>query len=218
VNLRELPTGLVKDLRRRHVIPFVGSGVSRSVVQRLTTGVEVCAFPTWGELLDAACKRLADNGQTPHSKIVSGLLELKPPAYLDAAKYAQQGLGSQWLLFLKEQLDKPLDSIDIGSLVLPRLLWEINSLLITTNYDHVLKWACPLDDSPEEWNIQHTKRFVELLKGELTMPTVWHLHGTVSNMNDVILTQDGYDHLYTSESAKFKYQAALTRVMFESWV
>src|SRR5262249_49233065 len=31
----------------------------------------------------------------------------------------------------------------------------------------------------------------------------------VSNVNDVILTQDGYDHLYTSESAKFKYAAAL---------
>ena len=205
---RELRSSLLKDLRRRHVIPFVGAGVSRSVQQRVDTGT-THAFPSWSELLEIACKRLDENKRTPHAKIVSGLLALNPPAYLDAAKYAQEGLGTQWLPFLKEQLDQKLETIVPESLALPRLLWEINNLMITTNYDHVLKWACPLDDVPHEWNIQNAKGFVELLKGELTAPTVWHLHGNISEVGDLILTQDGYDHLYTSENTKFKYRAAL---------
>jgi hypothetical protein len=51
-------------------------------------------------------------------------------------------LGSLWSDYLKARFDIPFERID-ESLELARLMWKLGSnLIITTNYDEVLRWVC----------------------------------------------------------------------------
>ncbi|HEX8922277.1 MAG TPA: hypothetical protein VF766_12445, partial [Pyrinomonadaceae bacterium] len=140
-----IPGMLEEQLRARNVIPFVGAGVSVTVKDR-KTGTPL--FPSWRKLLEQAARYLEDQKKTPYANVVRSLLELdKPDEYLEAARRAREGLGSVWSKFLKEQLDLSHDRADVASLNLARAIWGLGSdLLITTNYDRVLHWACPQQD------------------------------------------------------------------------
>jgi hypothetical protein len=44
------------------------------------------------------------------------------------------------------------------------------------------------------------------MQGRLTRPTLWHLHGSVDDAANIVLTPDGYKQLYVQE----RYRAALS--------
>ncbi len=47
-------------------------------------------------------------------------------------------------------------------------------------------------------------------KQSVPQPTVWHLHGYIDDVRNIILTPDGYEELYPSETnLETKYKAAL---------
>src|SRR5689334_1482710 len=117
-----IPATLRQRLREGKVIPFVGAGVSMSVRGR--DGGPL--FPSWREMLEGAAGRLEIEGNNEHAGLVRGFLNIKPPNYLEAAKYAREGLGEAvWLNFLKEQLDKPLESAAPESLELAKAVWGL---------------------------------------------------------------------------------------------
>ncbi len=133
------------------------------------------------------------------------------PRYLDAAREAQQALGPLWVKFLSAALDPPWDSVDDESLDLAHAIWSLNSkLVITTNYDRVLRWACPDTANLMLWDIEAPAEFVNLLRRGLYRPTIWHLHGCIENPTGMILTPDGYNLLYVSDAGRqSQYEAAL---------
>ena len=86
-------------------------------------------------------------------------------------------------------------------------------LVLTTNYDRVLQWACPdrFRQDLSTWDIQATVEQRSLLRdGYAKRPTVWHLHGRIRNAAELILTPDGYQRLYPSEDGGKRYEAART--------
>jgi hypothetical protein len=91
-------------------------------------------------------------------------------------------------------------------------VWKLGSqLIITTNYDAVLRWACPDPLNLREWNIETPSGLIELFQGALQRPTVWHLHGTIHHVDDIILTPDGYTTLYPKNpTVEVRYRAALS--------
>ncbi len=169
-------------------------------------------FPGWRELLERAAHRLKEENRTPYADIVRGLLALDKPDYLDAARRAREGLGeSIWYRFLKEQLDCPRGRANRESLRLAEAIWKLNSkLIITTNYDDVLRWAAPSD--PVLWDREAPVEMAAFLRNETKRPTIWHLHGHIHNTSKIILTRDGYGLLYPEardgESQTY-YEAAL---------
>jgi tetratricopeptide (TPR) repeat protein/8-oxo-dGTP pyrophosphatase MutT (NUDIX family) len=204
-----LPETLIKRLRAKKVIPFVGAGVSMSVLHRDTKDR---LYPSWSELLRRAADRLRAERQYDHARAVEGLLGIgQPEDFLEAAKKAREGLGPIWFTFLTEQFDHSRDIVDDESLELARLIWGLGSrVVITTNFDMVLHWSCPQKDRVVPWDIQAAAEQVALLNGELDKPVVWHLHGLVSNRAGIILTPDGYKYLYPPEDDfRVRYQAAL---------
>ena len=204
-----IPTTLEDALRAGKVIPFVGAGVSMAVLDRNT---RERLFPSWMELLTRAADRLEQEQKAPHAAVVRGLLQFDRPDYLDAARRAREGLGSVWFTFLKEHLDYPRERADDASLRVAESLWGLGSpLLITTNYDRVLQWACPQRDDLVTWDIEAPAEQVDALRGSVRRPTIWHLHGQINNAAQLILTPDGYQRLYPDDhTVESRYRAALT--------
>ncbi|XXT14442.1 SIR2 family protein [Sorangium sp. So ce429] len=204
----DFPRSLVEALRRKQLVPFVGAGVAMAV-RRASDGTPL--FPSWPALLRAAAARLGEEGRHNDAALVNALLSLDAPRLLDAAQEAKRALGATWNRFLVEQLSPDARDVQPASLELARLVWGLGGLLvITTNYDAVLRWACPDPGNLREWIIETPAGLVELLQGALQRPTVWHLHGAIHHVDDIILTPDGYTTLYPKGPAvEVRYRAGL---------
>lgn len=197
---------LLEAVRTGRLVPFAGAGVSMAILHR--DGQRL--FPSWYGLLKRAAEALGDRGE---ADLIHGYLKSDAEdAYLEAAKAARQGLsGSRWREFLEQALSPPWHTIDPGSLDLARTLWGLGSrLVVTTNYDRTLKWACPPAWRPDlvEWRIANPAGQAALRQGKHDRPTLWHLHGTIDEPDRLILTPDGYMELY-DEGTEQPYRAAL---------
>lgn len=169
-------------------------------------------FPSWRDLLLKGAARLAADGQQAEADLVRALLNIDETDYLQAAERLRNGLGPDWTRFLKEQIDLPPEEVEDASLALARAVWALGSrLIVTTNYDRVLDWACPsrwMRDL-DSWDIEAPAEQAELLRrGGLRSPTVWHLHGRIRNAANLILTPDGYRRLYPGDGGSQARHAA----------
>ncbi|MDI1230392.1 MAG: tetratricopeptide repeat protein [Methylobacter sp.] len=169
---------------------------------------DVPLFPSWKALLMAAAERLKEAIKPDDAALVGSFVN--KDRLLDAAKEAQLALGSNWHDFLKSQLDKSSDQAQDDSLELARLVWQLGSdLIITTNYDNVLHWACPRMSDLDKWNIEATAEQCSLLRNGVKKPTIWHLHGHIGDSANIILTPDGYQRLYANDPTENRYKAAI---------
>ncbi|MEA2599392.1 MAG: hypothetical protein QOF89_384 [Acidobacteriota bacterium] len=203
-----IPQSLEHRLRKGEVLPFVGAGISRAVLK--PDGQPL--FPGWRDLLLHAADLLDKEGKGPESQVVRGLLGIGQPDYLDAARRARDGLGPLWPEFLREEIDRRFEDADPESLALARAVWDLgNPLIVTTNYDKVLQWACPesLAKDLDFWDIEAKVEQGQLIRtGRPARPTIWHLHGRIGNAAELILTPDGYKRLY-DDGSEGRYKAAL---------
>ncbi|MCH7862980.1 MAG: SIR2 family protein [Proteobacteria bacterium] len=134
-----------------------------------------------------------------------------PFVVLDAAVMARGALHTGlWSKFLVECFRLKRSDLAPESLALARLLWRLGStLLITSNYDNVLKWAAPEDADPILWCVSNPFGFAQFHRGEHDDPTVWHLHGHIDDPEGLVLTPDGYAKLYGPNIEEVQYEAAL---------
>ena len=178
-----LPATLVKALHEGTLLPFVGAGVSMAVDR--TSGER--AFPSWPELLGRAAERLAAEGRDQYANAVRAMLGFSPPNTMEAARWAHEGLGMQWAEFLEQTFDVRRDEVSPESLELARRIWRLGSnLVVTTNYDRVLRWSCASEDFVE-WQIQQPEGQRNAMRGTLDKPTIWHLHGSITEPSKIIL-------------------------------
>jgi hypothetical protein len=203
--MTSIPHQLKESLQKGLAIPFVGAGISMPVKDKNGNAL----FPSWKSLLELAAIRLEEADNKPdEANIVKGYV--KTNRLLDAAKEAKQALAANWFDFLKQQFDHSEKDVDQDSLELARAIWQLGSkLIITSNYDHVLRWTCPHVHDLELWDIEAPVEQRELLRNGVIKPTVWHLHGRIDNAADIILAPDGYSKLYAEGKSEHKYQAAL---------
>ena len=189
--MQDLPATLVKALGDGTLIPFVGAGVSRAV----TNAAGVYLFPTWRELLLRAAERLKADGLATKASRVTATLE--DGDYLDAARVARDAMDAGWFDFLRAQFDPPPALARPESLELARLVWRLGSpLVVTTNYDKVLRWASPQPGDTRHWTPSDSANLADLHRSRIDRPVVWHLHGFIDRPAEIILTPDGYQTLY----------------------
>jgi hypothetical protein len=201
-----LPQTLVESREKGKLIPFVGAGVSMAV----TTVDGKRAYPSWKGLLELAAERLIAEQRREHANIVTAMLAQTQPDYMETAKYARQGLDSLWSKFLRDAFEHERERIADDSLELARAIWGIGSkLIITTNYDNVLRWSCPAPENLKKWDIEAADQLLDVIRGDLRGPAIWHLHGSVDDTTKIILAPDGYTHLYPSGRKPPQYKAAL---------
>jgi hypothetical protein len=201
-----LPQSFQDRLRQNKVLPFVGAGLSKGIES--LNGDPL--FPTWAELLAKAGERLAAENKPRDAQLVEALVAKGD--LNEAARRAREGLGAaHWYDFLKAVFDRTADEADPNSLGLNRLIWTLGSnLVITTNYDRALQWACPERSDFRVWDIEaKVEQVAAIREGNVRRPTVWHLHGQIDNAANMVLTPDGYSRLYGSDTTETVYRAGL---------
>src|SRR5262249_36867189 len=97
-----------------------------------------------------------------------------------------------------------------GDLSVVEGIWRLKPpVVITTNYDDVLRWGSPRDvevvanDQPEE---------LELLRDATPdWPWIWHLHGTIQRLGTLVLAGADYRRLYgeAAGSPSERYERAV---------
>lgn len=181
------PRSLVEAVRARTLVPFIGAGVSVGAVRLLPPEKR---FPDWKGLIGRLAERLKQEGKAAAADQVMAML---PNDVMAAAQTAANHLGRP--VFVDEMVrafggsHPPL----LADLSATEAIWRLRSpYAITTNYDMVLGWQREVgqvhNDDPT-------------LLGRLDSPPagtrhVWHLHGSVSRPDTLILTSDQYRDLY----------------------
>ena len=204
-----IPQTLKERLAARRVIPFVGAGVSMAVCRK-DNGTRL--FPSWKELLCHAADSSKQEGKEADARFIHAGLDLDAPDFLSLAEHTKKCLGPGWCPFLNKEFNYDRELVQDESLSLPQALWRLGSkLIVTTNYDKVLRWSCPSPADCESWNIEHKAELAHFLANQATeKPTIWHLHGSIEDASRIILTQDGYKLLYSDDTTESLYRAALT--------
>ena len=85
-------------------------------------------------------------------------------------------------------------------LEISREIWNIGKLVITTNYDNVLRWANNDKDNLVIWNIKSIAGQVKSLREYPKNDTLWHLHGRIDDLDDIVLTSESYKKVYDDYS------------------
>jgi hypothetical protein len=203
-----IPDDLKRSLMDGTVLPFVGAGVSMAV--RNAAGESL--FPDWRGLLLGAAAWLERQRQRAQAEELRGRLNQADADLLEVAQTACEELGPIWYSYLKSVLDPPHTSARLDSLGLARSVWELRSrLVITTNFDRVLEWTCPEPLDVKSWSIEARVEKAQMLHRGLVHPTVWHLHGSIDEAENLILATEGYHRLYPGDDRpSARYQAALT--------
>jgi hypothetical protein len=202
------PRELVEAVRRYQVVPFVGAGISMSVKRGM--------FPSWQQLLEGLAERMNDEG-LPESAVTEVRQRIAQGDFLTAAEIAFSELGAyRFNRFLRERirLRQPED----GDLNVIRALWELRPpVVLTPNYDDVLRWA--REDAEPISNDQEDE--LNFMDAEATpdAPRIWHLHGTIHRLATLVLAGADYKRLYgdTAQPNSYsQYTSALVRL--REWI
>lgn len=203
----KIPDSLLQSIRERKIIPFVGAGLSASIKDQ--KGKQL--FPTWKELLLQAADLLVGEGKNQKADLVRSMVG--NDMLVEAAGAADQGLGRRaWLAFLKGTFDRVYGDADPSSLGLLLQVWTLGSnLVMTTNYDRSLQWACPDQADFRVWDIEAKAELLGAIRdGQASRPTVWHLHGQIDNVSNIIVKKTEYNSLYGGTAkGNPSYKAAL---------
>jgi tetratricopeptide (TPR) repeat protein len=194
---------LQKLLSANKVIPFVGAGVSMAVTDK--KGQKV--FPSWRELLTSFAEKLRDLGKEKEANGIRALLEMPKPDYLYIADLIKESFPtiSHYEDYLASTFDFSFNEIEPSSLDLARSIWDLKqNLIITTNYEKVMQWASPKPQDTKYWDIQAISEQASSLRSDISVPTIWHLHGHIDNKSNIILTTNSYKKLYDEQESEFK--------------
>src|SRR5262245_44531714 len=113
--MTELPESLRQSIADKRLVPFVGAGVSNSILRK--DGKP--ALPTWLELLKRGASALRNDGQGTVAKLVESSIEVlaTPNAVgmdpISLAGMIRTNLGPRgWANFLRSELDPDSATID----------------------------------------------------------------------------------------------------------
>ena len=208
----QLPPELIESVASKRLVPFVGAGVSRSVLKKDRSP----AFPPWDELLRRGAEELDRVGKTKVATAVKAQIDLladpdagqSPIQIGDMIRKTLQ--DDRWVKFLENQLAPRFQDIDGATLELPKQIWNLASnFVITTNFDKILNWTCPQSGDVKILDLENYAGLASTLSDKLTRPTIWHLHGHIDNPGKLILTSDNYAQLYGAEQNDSHSSAAL---------
>jgi hypothetical protein len=200
------------DINNGKVIPFVGAGVSQSVI--LKGSDDKSPFKRWKDLLKTLSTIIIDEKDKNH---IDSYFELKDIDYLEIAdkikKFSNQ---IDYSKKLEEVITTDYDLIDKSSYILAKNIWKLNSkLIITTNYDSVLEKACE-SDNVQALYLDNNFKLSQVVSDELTKPTVWNIHGHESNIDSIILTSESYKKLYDNLKVNSQLHTLKTLVTTKS--
>jgi SIR2-like domain len=173
-----LPNGLIKAVRERKCVLFVGSGLSA-----------MAGYPSWSQLID----RLVAEAKRVPSARTEGLEVIEARGdYLMLAEFARVTLGSwDYTEILKEELGRPIPPSAAHRLIAATDYRGI----ITTNYDRLFEINIP---QVRNWApLTFTHEAVSLMGSTLFTPDMFlfKMHGDLGSPSSIVLSSRDYERL-----------------------
>jgi hypothetical protein len=195
VLIPEPPDGLREAALRGNLVLFVGAGVSR-----------LAGCPGWDEFANQALHQLIKKRHLSHAQFAQ-IKHLSPRIKLAiATNIASEEVAA---LDYDALLPTPKNAHDQGKRLYTSL-FKLGRVFVTTNYDRWLDTqiiesvpaATPADTptAPATTNMTVIYRDVEFLPAALAQPnTVIHLHGSVNEPSEMVLTTRQYVERYAND-------------------
>uniref|UniRef100_UPI003BABA31A SIR2 family protein n=1 Tax=Stappia sp. TaxID=1870903 RepID=UPI003BABA31A len=183
----EWPQQLLKDLKDRRVVVFLGSGVSRNSIGR--DGVK--RPPLWKDFLEIGLNRIGKNG-TAHIKKA-----IRDCDYLHACEWIKNKLDEDWIPLLRQEFYDPAYNPSEMHDAIFRLDQRI---YLTPNFDNIFDNFV----SHETGGLVSVKEYCSddvhsFLRDDRLY--IIKIHGSIDSPNDVIFTYKDY------ASARVKHAA-----------
>lgn len=192
-----IPDGLREAARLGLLVPFVGAGVSR-----------LAGCPSWGQLADDVFRYLIQAGKFSYSQLEQ-IKNLNPRVKLSFARRLAK--DSKVSVDYKTLLCSDKTSDNEAGRRIYRSIFALGNIFVTTNYDKWLDEYIPstsvlLTPSEAPSNtpaitpmrvIHHANEFIPALLNEPN--TVIHLHGSVLEPEQMILTTGDYLTHYAND-------------------
>lgn len=171
------------------VIPFVGSGISKTA-----------GLPLWLEMFEIAKNKIPKE-YLPYfdlqieskniDKIIETIIDVHPLVSND------KDLKKEIII---PQVKRKITNDVLLNSVIPEILSLESDYIITTNYDNLLeKTSRILElDYEESRNIDSFQGFESLEESNY----IFHIHGTIDNFDSMVVTNKDYENLYDSEEKK----------------
>lgn len=176
-----IPEEIINASVKGQLVLFVGSGLSKSL-----------GFLDWRSLAINAIEDF--NNSYPKVNILKECLKqdvLNEILILDALRYINE---TKIYEFIRRNY---LLEIDSDKLEVQKKLWKISERIITTNYDETLGLTRP--DSRIEI-ICHDHRY-EISKQIRENKWLYHIHGTINNVEKCVIFSSDYHKLYNEQNA-----------------
>jgi len=196
----QLPQSLIEAIKQDTLIPFVGAGISTGVKDTQNNKI----FKSWTDSLLDSVQILRDENKAHQATNIESELNIPPVDYLAIATKIHTYLSSDWNKYLNSTFDRDFNNIDKNTLLIPQEILKINNLVITTNYDNVLKWSCVNKNDLIEWDKKALYGQVNSLKRNPDKQTIWYLHGKISNPDDIVFTKESYEETYKENSGSIE--------------
>jgi SIR2-like domain len=195
----EPPAGLIEQMKRRKVVPFIGAGFSKSAQRRGAPAGSDSGMPTYPQLLRRLFEKAGDIKQADR-EIIQNYLDRKTSGDSDDYDEAARTLGKvmgevRFYMTIREVLE-PIDR-DIEGSPAHKLLGGLGfRRLVTTNYDRLLEqftapgheMITPNDERAFKlFMTDHDRSFILKLHGDITRPD------TIPWGRDELLRYYGYD-------------------------
>jgi len=195
--LPNVPEGLREAARRGLLVPFIGAGVSR-----------LAGCPSWVEFADAVLRSLIQAGKFSYSQL-DQIRNLNPRVKLSFARRLAR--DSKLSIDYKALLHSVAPSDHKDGCRIYRSLFALGDIFVTTNYDEWLDERIPdasatlvPSEAPSNTSAIAPMRVVhrvnEFVPALLSLPnTVIHLHGSVLDPEQMILTTGDYLTHYAND-------------------
>ena len=209
----KIPKSLRIALKEKRVVPFVGAGASIPVKKKNADGTmsDESLFPSWKDFVKTLAQALRDENKNEDADYVLSSVIIPKPKYLEALQHAKENLkGNVWHRLFDESFLKGKDEVHPDSFRLNELIWKLaNNLIITTNVDRVLQWTCPQFSDFTTLDAQSVEYSQLRREKSPKLPTVWHLHGHITNKDKVIFTRAQFDLFYKQRGNEAKFQTLI---------
>lgn len=192
---------LVKIIRAKQCILFVGSGLSNTI-----------GLPLWNELIDEMKPVLLSLAETKKDRDEEKKY-LNTASYLDIATRFKfkVGLGS-YSIFLKEKYRMAITQLSPSHNALTRIkLWPF---AITTNFDKLLETAFTIPGNVAPTIVtQPDELIMSLRSGDFF---ILKLHGDIDRPQSIVLTRDEYENFVYDRRGHLLLDTLKQQLIFKS--
>jgi len=191
MDIASLREKLLEFERKRHLVPLVGSGISRQA--HIPQGAE--GFPMWADFLSRLVQAAASASCLTKPEVEEVHRLIKKRQFLLAAQAVRDALPCD---IFSQELRRHFDPAGAQPTDIHKDILDLGSpVVLTTNYDRLLEDSFAKHRNTDALSMTYLQagslaQFLRKGPDELNTPCIFKMHGDVQDPEHTILTEKDY--------------------------